>query len=64
MPLGMEVGLGPGHNMLDGDRAPPTEMGTAAPTFAIYGRRFLSDAGFTDIGKHASVLSIVAKRLD
>ena len=33
MPLiGMEVGLGPGHVVLDGDPAPPpTERGTAAP---------------------------------
>jgi len=32
MPLGTEVGLGRG-NMSDGDPAPPTERGTAAPTF-------------------------------
>ena len=31
MPLGMEVGLGPGDIVLDGDPAPPTERGTAAP---------------------------------
>jgi len=30
MPLGMEVGLDPGDNVLDGDPAPPTERGTAA----------------------------------
>jgi len=29
MPLGMEVGLGPGHVVLDGDPA-PLERGTAA----------------------------------
>ena len=34
MRLGTEVGLGPGHIVLDGDPAPPTERGTAAlPTF-------------------------------
>jgi len=34
IPLGMEVGLGPGHVMLDGDPAPPPpERGTATPTF-------------------------------
>ena len=33
MPLGMEVGLGPGDIVLDGNPAPPTERGTAAPTF-------------------------------
>jgi len=37
--LGMEVGLGPGHIMLDGDSAPPSRVrGTAAPTIAVYGR--------------------------
>jgi len=32
MPLGTEVGLGPGHIVLDGDPA-PIERGTEAPTF-------------------------------
>jgi len=32
MPLGREVGLGPGDIVLDGDAAPP-ERGTAAPPF-------------------------------
>ena len=32
MPLGTEVGLGPGDFVLDGDPAPPTpKKGTAAP---------------------------------
>jgi len=30
MPLGAEVGLGPGDIVLDGDPAPFTERGTAA----------------------------------
>jgi len=34
MPLGTEVGLGPSDIVLDGDPAPPTQMGTAAlPNF-------------------------------
>jgi len=33
MALGTEVGLGPGHIVLDGDPALPTERGTTAPTF-------------------------------
>ena len=33
MPLGTEVVLGPGYIVLDGDPAPPKEVGTAAPTF-------------------------------
>jgi len=32
MPLGMEVGLGPGHTVLDGDQAPPWK-GTQHPHF-------------------------------
>ena len=44
MPLGTEVGLGPGHIVLDGDPAPPHgKMGTVAPLFGqcllwLYGR--------------------------
>ena len=34
MPLSTEVGLGPGHILLDGDPVPlRKEIGTAAPTF-------------------------------
>ena len=33
MPLGTEVGLGPCDVVLDGNPAPPTERGTARPTF-------------------------------
>ena len=34
MKLGVQVGLSPGHIVLDGDPAPPpTEWGTAAPAF-------------------------------
>jgi len=36
MKLGMEVGLGPGHIVLDGDPAPPTERGTAVPHFSTH----------------------------
>jgi len=32
MSLGTEVGLRPGHIVLDGDPAPPTEKGTEAHT--------------------------------
>jgi len=32
MPLGAELGLGPGHIVLDGDPAPPPKKGTV-PTF-------------------------------
>jgi len=35
----MQIGLGPGHIVLDGDPAMPTERGTAAPTFEIYRHR-------------------------
>ena len=33
----MEIGLGPGGIVLDGDQAHPMEKGIAAPTVAIYG---------------------------
>jgi len=33
-PLGREVGLGPGHIVLDGDPAPHQKTGTAAPQFS------------------------------
>ena len=33
MPLGMEVGLGPGDFVLDGDPAPPQKNGTTPPNF-------------------------------
>jgi len=33
MPLGNEIPLGPGHNVLDGDPAPP-EKGTTDPHFS------------------------------
>jgi len=37
MPLGTEVGLGQGHNVLDGDPAPPPQKeGTAAPHFSAH----------------------------
>ena len=36
-PLGTEVGLGPGHIVLDGDPAPPPrERGTADPSFGAH----------------------------
>ena len=37
MPLGVEVGLGPGHSVLDGDQATLTERGTATPHFSVDG---------------------------
>jgi len=33
LPLGTEIGLGPGNVAIDWDRAPPTESITAARTF-------------------------------
>ena len=46
MKLGMEVGLGPGHIVLDGDPAPPPERGTA-PT-PIFGACLLWPNGWMD----------------
>jgi len=36
MPLGREVGLGPGHTVLDGDPAPPKKVGQSPPSFGPY----------------------------
>jgi len=36
MPLGVEVGLGPGEIVLVGDPAPPTERGAAALHFLAH----------------------------
>jgi len=36
MKLGMQVGLGPGHIVLDGDPAPLPQRGTALPIFSSY----------------------------
>jgi len=36
MPLGMEVGLGPGDFVLDGDPAPPQKGGVALQFFSAH----------------------------
>jgi len=36
MPLGMEIGLSPRHNVLDGDPAPPSPKGAQPPIFSPY----------------------------
>jgi len=46
MPLGIEIGLGPGHNVLDGDSAPLPQRGHSPPT--IFGPRFLWPKGWMD----------------
>jgi len=33
MKIGMQVGVGPGHILLDGDPAPPPQKGSGAPNF-------------------------------
>jgi len=33
MPLGLELGLGPGHIVLDGEPAPPPKKGHSSPHF-------------------------------
>jgi len=33
MPLGVEIGLGPGHTVLNGNPAPPSKRGHSSPTF-------------------------------
>ena len=36
MKLGMQVGLGPGHTVLNGDPTPPSLKGHSPPTFGLY----------------------------
>ena len=46
MPLGMDVGLGPGDFVLDGDPAPPSQKGVGAPP--IFGPCLLWPNGWVD----------------
>jgi len=47
MPLGMELGLSPGHIVLDGDPAPPMERGTAAalPPLSQFSDKWIDGSG-------------------
>jgi len=36
MKLGMQIGLGPGHIVLDGDPAPPSQKGDGAAHFSAH----------------------------
>jgi len=36
MPLGTDVGLGPGHTVLDTDPAPPNKGGGTSPEFSAH----------------------------
>ena len=56
MKLGTQVGLGPGHTLLDGDPAPHGK-GHSNPPFEIYGRRLCLRP------YNPRSISIVAKRL-
>jgi len=47
IPLGMEVGLGPGHFVLNGDPAPPTPKG-AQSLPPVFGRYLLWPNGWMD----------------
>ena len=51
MPLGTEVGLGPGHIVLHRDPAPPTERSTAAPRLLQF-----TDAGCACINRSPCLL--------
>ena len=58
MKLGTQVGLGPGHFLLDGNSDPPRKGAQQPPTFEIYGRRLCLHP------YNPRPMSIVAKRLD
>jgi len=52
MKLGMQVGLGPGHIVLDGDPAPPMETGTVR----LCSFRHISTFGFRVCASRASLI--------
>jgi len=56
--LGILIGLGPGHIVLDGDPAPPPKGAQQPPSFEIYGRRLCL------LPYNRWPMSIVTKRLD
>jgi len=61
MPLGTEVGLGPGHIVLDGDPAPPLQRGTAPPSFrpmSVASKR-LDGSRYHLVGREASALATI-----
>ena len=58
MKLAVQVDLGPGHIVLDGDPAPPRKGAQYTPTFEIYGRRLCLRP------YNLRPMSVVAKRLD
>ena len=58
MPLGVEVGLGPGHFVLDGDPAPPTERDTVR----LCGFRHISTSGLGVSASRASFIAVLSDR--
>jgi len=62
VPLGMQVGLGPGDFVLDGDPATPSQIGGGAPNFRPMSHRpkIGGSAGPPPIWE---TMSIVVKRL-
>ena len=66
MPLGTEVHIGPGHIVLDGVPALPTERNTAAPTFRLtlfwHGRpsQLLLDVNMDHPVNYASIYELVS----
>ena len=63
MKLGIDVGFGPGHIVLDGDSAPLPQRGTS-PNFrpmSVVAKR-LDGSGCHLVGRKASAQATVAKR--
>jgi len=58
MKLGMRVGLGPGHIVLDGDPAPLPQKGQSPPIFSSYllwpNGRMDEDASWREVGLRPS----------
>ena len=58
MALGMEVGLGPGHIVLDGDPTPPKGHTPNFPPMSIFAKRLYA-SGYHLVRRQASAQAIV-----
>jgi len=60
MALGMEVGLGPGHILLDGDPAPPPKKVADRPLSIVAKRRWIKMPLGTEVGLHPGYIVLDA----
>jgi len=58
MALGMEVGLGPGDIVFDGDPGPPTERGTCSPPPYFSAHFALAQSPISAAAKHLFLFTV------